>query len=393
MSILAGSGHSSLHDAFLAGQAAATAAIAPLCKQAPRLSIAFTTDHYDQAQVLSGIRAVIGATPLIGCCTGGLITRQGAVSAGVAVLALYAEDLDATLMMAQGLHATPEAAAERVAEQLEAKIEPFQNGKHHLAFLLIDGLTGALSIDTALETTATILGPLCTVFGAAAGDSLKFGQTNLFSNNQISGDAISAALITTAAPLGVGVRHGWKPIGRPLAVTRSEANLIYEFEGKPALEVYRELFPGQEITAENFREITPFHPIGFYQANGEFMVRLPYQAYPDGSIACLGMLPPHSLAHIMYGTPESLIDAAQEAARHAVAQLEGHAIAAAIVINCVARPPLLGEQASTEIERICAVLGEDTPFIGMYSFGEIAADEGPVCYRNKTVAICAIGQF
>jgi hypothetical protein len=392
MSILAGSGHSSLDDAYQAGRAAAAAALTPLNSHAPRLTIAFTTDNYDQAQVLSGIRSVIGGAPLIGCCSGGLLTPQGIVSTGAAVLALYDEDLDVTLMMAQGLGASPALAAERVAEQLEAKIEPFQEGRHNLALMLIDGLTGALSIDTALETTTSILGPLCTVFGAAAGDSLKFGQTSLFSNDQICGDAISAALVTTAAPIGIGVRHGWMPIGRPLAITRSEANVIYEFEGKPALDVYRELFPAQDITAESFRDITPFHPIGFCQANGEFLVRLPYQANADGSIACLGMLPPHSLAHIMRGTPESLLDAAQAAAECALEGLGGKDIAAAIVIDCVARPPLLGDQTSTEVERIRAVLGETTPFIGMYSFGEIAADEGPACYRNKTVAICAIGR-
>jgi hypothetical protein len=57
----------------------------------------------------------------------------------------------------------------------------------------------------------------------------------------------------------------------------------------------------------------------------------------------------------------------------------------------VTRPPLLGDKTATEITRIRDVLGHETPMIGMYSFGEFAADGAPVAFHNKTIAICAIG--
>jgi hypothetical protein len=44
------------------------------------------------------------------------------------------------------------------------------------------------------------------------------------------------------------------------------------------------------------------------------------------------------------------------------------------------------------LTRIQAIVGQDTPLIGMYSFGEVAAAEGPVCFHNKTVVVCAIGK-
>lgn len=392
MTILAGSGSSNLDDAYEAGRHAAAAAVAPLHGRTAGLALVFTTDDYDQAAVLRGCRAITGSTGLIGCCTGGLITRQGILSAGVAVLALAGDDLEVTLAMEPGLSARPALAAEGVAEQLEMRLPPHGSGKTGLALTFTDGLTGALAMDEAIQTATTVLGPLCPLFGGAAGDSLKYDRTSLFIDDQIANDAIAMALLSISAPIGIGVRHGWDAMGQQTVITRSAANVIYELDGRPALDAYRDLFPDQQITVENFREFTRYHPIGFPQANGEFLVRLPLDVSPDGSIACVGMLPSHAIAHIMRGDPESLLAAARLAARRAVAALEGQEPAAAIVIDCVTRPPLLGESTSAEICAIREVLGEQTPIIGMYSFGEIAADDGPVCFHNKTVAVCVIGR-
>lgn len=390
MSILAGVGASAHTDSAMAGGSAAREALANL-GVAPRLLVVFTTEHYDHAVVLDAIRSATGTVPLLGCCTGGLIMPTGIMPMGVGLLALGGADFELALAIAPGLSTTPAASAETVAEALEAaQLDPAAE-RNNVALIFTDGLTGSLAMDAAIQSAAAVLGPLCPLFGGAAGDSLNYGHTVLFAGDRIMSDALVAAQISSAAPIGVGVRHGWRPASRRMAVTRSSGNLLYELDGRPALEIYRELLPNETITPDNFRMISRYHPIGFVQAGSEPLVRLPLAVTDDGALSCVGTLPGDAFAYIMEGNPGSLIEAAAVAAERAMAALEGKPPAVAIVINCVTRPPLLGDQSQAEIDRIRSVLGATTPFIGMYSFGEIAADDGPPAFHNKTVAVCVLG--
>lgn len=391
MTILAGAGSSHHIEAYQAGRLAAAAAVEPLQGCLPEVLIAFTTDQYQQGEIIRGIRSITGSAALIGCCSGGLITAQGIAPAGVAVLALWGDDLQVTLALEPGLSTQPRLTAERAAEQIEAHLPAIGSGKQSAALILADGVTGTLAVEEALASVTTVLGPLCPLFGGAAGDGLKFAQTWLFADESLQSDAIALALLTTAAPIGIGIRHGWRPVGRKLLVTRSFGNVIYEMDNKPALNVYRELFPEAGITVETFPAFTRYRPLGFPQASGEFLIRLPLSANLDGSIECAGTLPEHAVVQIMDGNSESLLEAAEMAACHAIAALNGRSVAAAIVIDCVTRPPLLGAAAATEVQHIRDVIGHETPLIGMYSFGEFAADTGPVCFHNKAVVVCVIG--
>lgn len=395
MAVVAGVGVTADPDSYTAGRQAAQTALQQLGAAPPRLLLAFTTEQYDQAAVVRGLNDAAAPCPVLGCCTGGLISAEGIVPQGVGALALGG-DLDAALAIAPGLSTRPEQSTTLVGEQLEAHVS-VDSERHSFALVFTDGLTAALTMDEALVSTAALLGPLCPIFGGAAGDSLNYGHTTLFVNQEVMSDALAVAVVSTTAAFGVGVRHGWRPIGQRLMITASRGNIIDELDGKPAIEVYRRLLPEHTLTTENFRAISRFHPIGFPQLNGEYLVRLPIALTPEGGIACLGTLPSHSIAHLMEGEPASLLDAAAIAAQRAMDGLEGRTPVAAIVIDCVTRPPLLGAtpllggRSHEEIERIRAVIGLTTPLLGMYSFGELAADDGPPNFHNKTVAVCVIG--
>lgn len=392
MTVFAGSGLSCHADSYQAGRQAAEAALAALPVRPAGLLLAFTTDHYNQPDAVRGIRDVGVPAALMGCCTGGLMTAQGNIDQGVAVLALQAEGLQAALVLRPNLSMQPRQVGEAAAEAVEAWLPPWHSGKQAVGLVLADGLLGAIGMDQALQGAAAVFGPFCPLVGGAAGDNLGYAQTSVFVNDQIVGDSFALGMISSAAPVGIGVRHGWRPIGRQFVITRSAGNMIYELDGKPAFQGYRDLFPGEEITPENFRTFTRYRPIGFPQMGSEFLVRLPRRLHPGGAIECVGSLPESAVATIMQGDPASLVAAAEEAARQAVAALGGRRPAAAIIIDCVTRPPLLGAEVQTEISRMLDVVGPATPMIGMYSFGEIAAADGPVAFHNKTVVVCVIGQ-
>ncbi|KAB8145644.1 hypothetical protein F8S13_00730 [Chloroflexia bacterium SDU3-3] len=388
MSLIAGAGLSAIGDSQRAGAAATEQALAALGGVPPKLLIAFTTEQHDQAKAVRGIRAAGGGAPMIGCCSGGLITAEGHTPSGVAVLALGGE-LEVALSIASGLSTAPTASGEQAAEALEPLLACAE-GQHNLALMFADGLTGAMAMDSALSSISAVFGPLCPILGGAAGDNLNFGHTSLFANDVIENDAVALALLRTGASLGYGVHHGWKPTGRRLVITASEGNIIHEFNGRPAFEVYRQQI-AQLGHAEQLHTVSRFHPIGFPQMGGEYLVRLPFGVTDQGGIKCIGALPSHAIAHIMEGDPGSLVEAATVAAQQAMRGVEGKPVAA-LVFDCVTRPPLLGERSSEELARIREVVGQDVPLVGMYSFGEFASAEGAPSFHNKTIVVCVIGQ-
>ena len=51
------------------------------------------------------------------------------------------------------------------------------------------------------------------------------------------------ALLSGKAQAGWAISHGLVPIGSARTVTRSQGNVIYEIDGKPAIEVLKEYLP------------------------------------------------------------------------------------------------------------------------------------------------------
>ncbi|MBM7842582.1 FIST signal transduction protein [Herpetosiphon giganteus] len=386
MTTHAATGASQIEHSYNAGFAAAEQACSQLAPHSPTCLIAFTTDTYDQAAVVQGIRAASKQAPLIGCCAGGIISNAGTYTNGVVVLALTSDALKLDLGLVAGVKADPSKVADQLADQLEDALD--QAAGSQAALVLVDGLAGTLT-DFVQHATAAF-GPLCPMVGGGAGDSFQFKQTYQFVNDQVISDGAAVGVLQSPTPMGIGVQHGWEPAARGLVVTRSEGTIIYELDGRPAFAVYQELFP--DLTVENFGRFVIDHPIGLPQINGEFLIRDPLRTHPDGSIECIASVPKNVVAHIMHGSPETLFNAAQLATKRALAAIEGPP-AALIIFDCVSRLAMLGDEAATEVQRIREVAGLDVPVVGMFSFGEIAAAEtGGALFHNKTVVVYAIGQ-
>lgn len=394
MSTLGGVGMGKQADSYQTGRTAAQEALREMGDGCPDFVLVFTTEAFDQEQVLTGIRSLTGEAPMLGCCGGGVITEQGLSQDSVAVMALKSDDLRVILGLGEAISQDARRAAEMVAEEVLAK-QPEDAGDYQATFLMLpDGLTGANLADL-VRGAADTLGPMCQLVGGGAGDNVKFIKTYQFINGEIHTDAVSVALILSKVPVGVGVQHGWSAVGRPLIVTNAEGKIVKELDGRPAFESYLQQFGKRypELAIETFAEFAMERPLGLPQMKGEYIIRDPLRALPDGSLLCVAAVPQNAVVRIMSGDKESLFAAAKQAAEQSVKSLGGRKPALAIIFDCISRLLLLGEDAQREIEVIRSVIGRDIPLIGLFSFGEIAAQESnPPAFHNKTVAVCTIAQ-
>ena len=203
--------------------------------------------------------------------------------------------------------------------------------------------------------------------------------------------------------IGIGVKHGWIPIGLPLKVTRSAGSVLHELDGKPAISIYEDYF-GPEVAAqlktEALARLAITYPLGIKTSGSEEMlIRDPITVDAAGSITCAAEIPQGSEVQLMIGSREEALKVAKEAGQKAVSELGGTP-KAVIVFNCIARNKLFGDRSGEEISAIQEAVGKDVPLIGFYTYGEQAPLGGEVkniekcnsAFHNETVVIAVLGE-
>jgi hypothetical protein len=386
-----GAGFSQLGNPLEAGRQAAEQAMKPLDGKKPDLVVLFSTTGLEPGQVLTGVRAMTGEAPLVGGCSTGVITSQGAFNSGVAVLALSSDEMQVLTDIVQDVAQDPARAGRALVRQLRARKGGAYQLANELLLALVAFQPGEVMVRVVLSA-GDIGGPLCRLVGGAARDPSGQIERPVFLNGEAYQNAVGAALLLTPRPVGVGVRHGYRPISRPLVVTRSEESVIYELDGAPAFQAYVEQFPDRpELALESFGQFAMDYPVGLSQIGREYIIRDPFAARSDGALECGGPIPAHAVVQIMSGDQETMLQAAREAAAEAMQPLGGRRPLLAFVFSCVSRLEYLGPAAQEEVAVIREVVGSKTPLVGLFSFGEIAAQlNSPPNLHNKTVVVGVI---
>ncbi len=94
------------------------------------------------------------------------------------------------------------------------------------------------------------------VSGATAADDLYYQKTFQFYNDEILTDSLPGALLCGALNVGIGVRHGWVPVGRPRRVTRAAGHVVYQLDGRPAVSIYEDFLgiKREELMQDTLRQ-------------------------------------------------------------------------------------------------------------------------------------------
>jgi len=392
MATKVGIGFSQLASPLEAGRRATEQALEPLAGQEPDVVVLFSTTDLDPSQVLASVRAVTGEVPLVGGCGSGIIVPQGASESGVAVLALWSEEMQVIADIAPGVSQDPVGVGRALVRRLRAREEKAYRAANGF-LLVLESIQNseATAMVTVVEAMGDELGLLRQLVGGRATTDIN---RSIFLNSEAYGDAVVAALLLTPGPVGVGVKHGYQPLSRPLVVTRAEGSVLYELDGRSAFQAYVEQFPDhRELTLQNFGQFALDYPLGLPQMGREYIVRDPFGARPDGVLECAGLIPEHAVVRIMVGNQETMLQAAGEAAVEAMQPLGGRRPLLALVFSCVSRLGYLGPAAQQEVALIREVVGSETPLIGLFSSGEIGAQrDSPPTLHNKTVLVGVIGE-
>lgn len=397
--IKAGVALSKNKDSYQAGYEACRMAIEQAGVEKPDLVVAFASVSFDQTELLRGIREASGKAPLVGCTDAGEITNEGPSTKSVGVMAIKTDQIKFTIGLGKNVKDGAREAGRALAKEVKEKApEPLR------AFIMFPDVLTGNGADT-VRGILDILGAHFPVVGGAPGDDFLFEKTYEYRDDEAVTGAVGGVGLSGNFSMGIGVRHGWMPIGTPMKVTKSKGAVVYELDHKPAVSIYEDYFgeKAEELKKEPLARMAITYPLGIKVPElDEYLIRDPITVDEQGAITCAAEIPEGSEIRLMIGSKERAIEAAQDAAKKLMNEfaIDKSKPKFVLMFNCIAREKLFGKKAIEEIKAIMKIIGEDVPLLGFYTYGEQAPIGGEIRdtekistrFYNETVVMFAVGE-
>jgi hypothetical protein len=207
----------------------------------------------------------------------------------------------------------------------------------------------------------------------------------------LSGEVIALGFYGAGLRVGCGSLGGWDPFGPDRLVTRSEGSVVYELDGRPALDLYREYLGPH---AEGLPASGLLFPLCLRNEGGGLVRTILDIDDKARSLTFAGDVPQGGYARLMRANFDRLIDGATGAARSALVPLGSAHTELAILISCVGRKLVLKQRVEEEVESVRDVVGAAATLAGFYSYGEICPGVAGACaeLHNQTMTITTLSE-
>lgn len=394
MGTFVGIGISEKKDPFLAASEAAKLALYQLHHKEVTLGILFSTIHFADKRLLEGITYSLGGIKLFGCSGAGLISSNAISKYGVGLMLINSDKIKFGAAATRNIN--EKGAREAGEEFAQQALKNLGVPQRDLALVFSDGLVENGS--DLIHGIKDVLGLSFPIFGVSSADNMRFFKTYQYFDGELLTNSIVGAIFTGENLFGIGLRHGWKPLGKPHIITEVKGNVIKKIEGKPAVAIYEEYFSkSREEIERTLIRMSTYYPLGLYvPGETEYLLRNALRIDEDGGLVCQGDATAGNEVRLMMGTKDWALEAATQAAEEAKSTLKDKTVKAALIFESVSRNNLLGRLTEKELSRIKEVLGE-IPILGICTYGEQAPLKslehyGETYFHNETLAILTIGE-
>jgi hypothetical protein len=397
MTTKAGVGTSRHHNPNIAGREAAEQALtnAGITTKADFVFM-FASVGYDQHSLLHAVRESTGEASLSGCSAEGTIDGDNADESNFSVLvtAISSEEIQWTNGLAAGLETDPRAAGQRVAQELLPHLSADTIG----LFVFPDGLTNNLGDFFAGLEGNISSDQFLPLWGGGAGNNYNFGEpTYQYCDDQIVSDGISYALLSGKAQASWAMSHSLIPIGGERKVTRCQDNVIYEIDGKAALEVLKEYLPEHALADERgwMRYAVSlalcFRAPSYIKDEEYVVVGVPQLNLTDGSVTVQTEVQEGTSVWFSSRDKEKVATGFDRMAAQIKEQLGGEKPKLVFQFECLTRGKMMfREQEKLQfLRRFRQSVGPDAPWAGFYTVGgEISpVEEHNDCHLFTSVVL------
>ena len=324
---------------------------------------------------------------ILGCTTGGEIFDNEVRDDSVAAMAI---EFEKTKIRQAVVDVGQAAVSYEAGRSLGLAL---QGDNLQSVFVLSDGTL--VNGSDLVRGLTDIIGKDIPLTGGLAGDGDRFELTMVGADNDPSKGQIAAiGLYGSSLMIGHGSVGGWDDFGPERIVTRSKGNVLYELDGKPALDLYKKYLGDEAEKLPGSALLFPLKVRPADDPSSDVVRTIVGIDEADKSMVFAGDVPEGYVAQLMRGNFENLIDGAAQAAQLAAptAEVSG---SFAVLVSCIGRKLLMGQRIDEEVEAVTEVLGDDLPMLGFYSYGEISPHvaSGMCELHNQTMTITVFSEI
>ena len=272
--------------------------------------------------------------------------------------------------------------AKKLGEYLYNSI-PKENLKH--LFVLSEGsFVNGSSLIEGLEKNIVNAIPIS---GGMCGDDAKFEKTLAsYKENPKEGEVVLIGFYGETLEISFASFGGWSTFGPERIITKSQANVLYEIDDQPALDLYKK-YLGEK--ANQLPQASLLYPLNVTpEGKREPVVRTILGIDNNNqSMTLAGDVPENSRVQLMMASVDAIAEGANVAAKLAM-QNRKTKPQLALLVSCVGRKLVMNQRVEEEIERVQEVVGENTAITGFYSYGEMAPFSGKnISLTNRRLTI------
>jgi len=336
-------------------------------------------------EVFAALRQAYPRAAIVGCSGAGEIYGSSVSDESLVVSALHFE------------HTAVRLAKATISEMTES----FSVGQSMAQALLGDGLSHVLVFSDGLSVNGSELvrgfrsqlpaGVELT--GGLAGDGERFQRTLVLADAPArERTLVAVGFYGSRLAVGYGSVGGWDTFGPERLITRSAGNVLFDLDGKPALELYKR-YLGEH--AAGLPATGLLFPLLLRSENGGVVRTILGINEAEQSMTFAGDMPEGQHARLMKANFDRLVDGAVAAAEVSLQGQGGRAAQFALLISCVGRKLVLKQRIDEEVLGIRQILGNQLPFAGFYSYGEISPhhSDTPCQLHNQTMSITTLGEY
>jgi hypothetical protein len=361
-------GYSTLENAKEAGIELAKMATEGL--EDKKVAMLYTSVDYNEKEVISGVKEVVGDLPIIGCTSSGaIIVPDGIITsdhgfAGMMVLS----DKD----MEVGIAAKEETGDPRSTGR-EVALKALENaGKDYAPayYMMFASPTDQYEEEFYVKGIQDIIGDV-PFFGGSAADNAIQGDWKIFENDLSFTNGVAVAFFYTDKAIETvftGAYHTTDKVG--IVTKVEEHHKLVEIDHEPALKKYASWIgkDPDSLMGANLLTTSITNPLGVSDVLGDLIaIRHPMAGNEDYSMTLGNVVALNTAVICMQATVDELIESTGKVVKKLKKELENPG--AYLFVHCGGRKVGIGDRMEEVYKSIKEEAG-DTPFITIFTFGE-----------------------
>jgi len=353
----------------------------PPSAQSAHLVLAFSDAAYFRLPACyEDLRRMFPSAHIVGCSSSGNIYGTHITDNDVVVTAITFETSHVKLVRAE---VVPGADLEALAAGMMRELNG--EGLRH-AFVLSDGLSvNGSDLARGLNSIGV------SVTGGLAGDGARFSSTLVMADAPAAKNVVAIIGFFGDLTAQCGCVAGWREFGAERLVTRSQGNVVFEIDYKPALTVYTKYLGdlARDLPSSGLRFPLSIRPTEQDEPVIRTLLAVDAEAQ---SLTFAGDVPQGGFCRLMKTDIDSLIDGSGMAAAEAKPGAGQSGLC--LIVSCVGRRLVMGQLTEEELDIVSERLGPAHAITGFYSYGELAPFANAIGCRlhNQTMTLTTLSE-